>query len=498
MRLRGLAVKGLVGAARWLVSAGGTPAYNSGGYGVAVKDWLPSSQGINSLLEGSGVRLRAQARDLERRNPYAKNAVDSYVGNVIGTGIVPTFQHPDATIRKTLEDAWAAWVDEADADGRSDFYGLQKLCVRTEFIAGEVLCRLRSRRPDDGLSVPFQLQLLEPEHLPIEKNESVGNNEIRWGIEFNRIGQRVAYHLYAEHPGERRVFWDRIDTRRVPATEVLHIFEALRPGQQRGQTRFAAVMLALYELEKYDRAELVRKALAALVAFFEEDMEGSQVETLNTGEETDENDRPLTGIEPGSYVRVPMGKRVQMSQPADVGGMYPEFMRIQLRKAAVGCGITAEMLTGNLSDLNYSSMRGGLLEFRRRAEAYQFQVVVFQFCRPVANRWLDHCAMVGIIDPSDYAVNRRLYRDIEWQPPAWPWVDPLKDIQAEKMAVDELFKSRTQVIKQSGYSPEKVDEQIKRDQEREERLGLKRRAKTGEVIEDPDEAERREVERDAA
>lgn len=57
-------------------------------------------------------------------------------------------------------------------------------------------------------------------------------------------------------------------------------------------------------------------------------------------------------------------------------------------------------------------------------------------------------------------------------PPRWEWVDPQKDIQAEKTAVDAGFKSRSDVIESMGYDPEETDKRIASDKEREQRLGL--------------------------
>src|SRR6185436_7302919 len=96
-------------------------------------------------------------------------------------------------------------------------------------------------------------------------------NRVRWGIEFNAIGKREAYYLYREHPGERPVFFNAGELARVPAESVLHLYRPLRPGQHRGQPWLTPVLLALFELEKYDRAELVRKAIASMVVFFEQD-----------------------------------------------------------------------------------------------------------------------------------------------------------------------------------------------------------------------------------
>jgi lambda family phage portal protein len=326
------------------------------------------------------------------------------------------------------------------------------------------------------LTVPLQLQLLEAEHLPMGKNENLPNgNVIRAGIEFDQIGRRVAYHLYREHPGERLMFANAGQMVRVPADAVLHIYKPLRPGQHRGQPWPTQVLMKLHELDQYDDAELVRKKLAAMFAAFiiENNPEDPVIGSKPGEGETDPSGAPLAGLEPGSMVKLLPGEDVKFTEPGDVGGMYTEFMRIQLRAIAAGLGITYEQLTGDLERVNYSSIRAGLLEFRRRCEQFQHQVLVYQFCQPVWRAWIEAAAIAGAFDARDYASNPETYLDVEWRPPSWAWVDPLKDMNAEVVAVRAGFKPRSAVINEMGYDEEDVDRQIAADNARADALGLR-------------------------
>ena len=452
-----------------------TPAYNSTGGGRATAGWNPGSDAINALVAGGGDPLRRQARDLDRRNAWAHNAIETFVSNAIGTGIVPRWK--DAEARARLEPAWQEWVDQADASGLCDFYGLQSLAARTTLIAGECLARLRWRRPTDGLVVPLQIQLLEPEHLPLTKSEDLSEGrKVRWGIEFNPIGRRVAYHLYREHPGEPALFYSQLDITRVPAEEVVHLYQPLRPGQHRGQSWLAPVILQLWETEQYDRAELVRKGACSMVAFFERDLDGNATALLAEGGQTDTDGTPIQGIEPGSYIKLPYGKTIESPQFKDLDGMYAVFLSWQLRKAAAGVGITYEQMTGDYSQVNYSSARAAQLEFRRRCETFQHLVMAYQFCRPLLKAFVDAAALAGLIDPRDYQRRPRAYTDVEWSPPKWPWVDPEKDLKAEVLAMNNLIKSRSQVIKETaGVDRDTLDAEIAADQESERQHKLIRR-----------------------
>ena len=139
--------------------------------------------------------------------------------------------------------------------------------VRTMAESGEVLIRFRDRRIEDGLPVPLQLQVLEPDHLDSMKSgELPDGGFIVQGIEFDALGRRRAYWLFSTHPGDSR--GRSLVSKPVPAAQVLHLYERLRPGQVRGVPWFAPVILKLRDLDDYDDAELMRKKIEACFAAF--------------------------------------------------------------------------------------------------------------------------------------------------------------------------------------------------------------------------------------
>lgn len=456
-----------------------SPAYDATS-GTRSRGWSPNNSGINDLLYANLESLRAKSRDMVRRNAYAANAIDAFVGNAIGTGIVPRVKHPDPKEKARIQELWLRWTDESDADGLTDFYGQQSLACRTGMESGECIARLRPRRISDGLTVPLQVQLLQPDHLPLylSSSRAKDGNKIRYGIEFDAVGRRVAYHLYRENPNETFLYGGKQDISRVPAENILHLYKPLQPGQQRGQPWLTPVLATLYDLERYDAAELIRKKMAAMVVAFEVSQDPSLDATAVMGAETGTDGVPEEGLEPGSYYALPNGKTVEWSKPADVGGMYSEFLSAQLHKIAAGIGLPYEVLTGDLNGVTYSSIRSGSLEFRRRCEAFQHQVMVYQFCRPIWAAWVLSAVIAGQINEREFQRNPHHYLDVEWRPQAWKWVDPLKDVTAEVLAIDNLLKARSASIGEGGYDREDVDQQIADDQESERSKGLQRGEKS--------------------
>lgn len=453
---------------------GSNPIHEAAGRGRRALAWMPGNPGAISAQLATGEALRTKSRDLVRRNPWANSAIEVFVANAIGTGIKPQSLAREEGFRSVAQTLFRDWVEEADATGQTDFYGLQALACRAMVEAGECLIRLRPRLPQDGLSVPLQLQLLESEHLPMHLNRDLSNgNLIRAGIEFDRLGRRVAYHLYRSHP-EDGAFATQTNSDmtpvRVDASEIIHLYRALRPGQIRGEPWLSRALVKLHELDQYDDAELVRKKTAAMFAGF---ITRQSPEDNLVGEGlANAQGVALSGMEPGTLQILEPGEDVKFSDPADVGGNYSEFLRTQFRAIASAMGITYEQLTGDLSGVNYSSIRAGLLEFRRRCEMIQHGVIVHQLCRPVWSAWMDQAVLSGALRAPGFVRNRRTYLACKWIPQGWQWVDPLKEFQSMLLAIRAGLMSRSEAISTFGYDAEDVDREIAADQARADELGL--------------------------
>ena len=450
--------------------AGASPAYDAAGSGRRLLGWLVSNPGVNATVIDSVEALRARSRDIVRKNPWAANAVDAFVANAVGSGIKPQSIAEDEGFREETQALWWDWTDEADAASLTDFYGLQALVTRAVLEAGECFVRLRSRRPEDGLTVPLQLQVLEAEHVPVTMEHLEPNgNRVKAGIEFDAIGRRVAYHMYRDHPGETSLFGTAGETVRVPADQVLHVYRPLRPGQLRGVPWLAPVLLKLHELDQYDDAELVRKKTAALFAGF---ITRPGDDALMGEGEPDEHGAATAGLEPGTLQMLGPGEEVTFSSPADVGANYDTFMRHQLRAIAAGIGITYEQLTGDLEKVNFSSIRAGLLEFRRRCEMLQHAMLVYQMCRPVWRRWMTEAVLAGELQAPGFGRSPRRWLSVKWIPQGWQWVDPKKEMEAIILAIRGGLMSRSEAVSQSGFDAEEIDRELAADNARADALGL--------------------------
>ena len=452
--------------------------YEGAATGRRMNTWGLSSSGPNTGLYSSINSLRSRARELRRNNPLVDGASDTWAANLIGSGINPRWQLKDNTaLKEELQELWDDWTQESDFYGLCDFYGQQTLGADALFDAGEFLCRFVSCYPGEYDTVPLKLQMLEADHLDAAFNSKAPNgNEIRMGIEIDKQGRNVAYWVFREHPGELFGLSAGYQEReRIPAEDMVHVFKPLRIGQRRGRPFLSSILVKLHELDQYGDAELVRKKTAALFGgFITQSMSDDPAAGALFGRRVtpDANLNDVIAIEPGTFPVLPPGKDVKFSAPVDVGSTYEVWIKQQLREIAVGMGITYEQLTGDLSGVNYSSIRAGLLEFRRRITQLQHQIIIFQFCRRVARRFVDASVLCGAVKIPDYLYNRRKYLRIKWRPDGWPWVDPAKDQEAQKASVRNGFKSRARIIAENGDDIETIDQEIAEDNARADKLGL--------------------------
>jgi len=433
-----------------------------------LRGWQPPLENINSLVASGGPRLLARSRELVVTNGYAANACEAWAANLVGDGIKPSSLIEDGELRDRVQRLWLAWTDEADADGLTDFYGLQAMVAREMFVAGECFVRLRPRRPEDGLRVPLQCQLLQSEMLPFDKTETAPNgNVIRCGIEFDKIGRRVAYHFRRRHPGDSTDRGDVLpETVRVPAADVLHIYRPLDAGQIRGLPHVAPAMVRLFLLDQYDDAELDRKKTAAMFAGFI--TKAAPEEQLMGAVEDGEDGTGIASLEPGTLQVLLPGEDVTFSSPADVGGGYEAFQYRTLLAISASLGLPYHLVTGDVRQANYSSLRAELVEFRRRFSQLQHGVIAHQLCRPIWERWLETAVLAGALELPDMGAARAVH----WIPPRWDWVDPLKDIQAQLLAIEAGLMSRRKAVEATGYDIEEIDRENAADATRAAELGL--------------------------
>ena len=435
---------------------GSAASFEGAGYGRRLKNFQPAQQHINAAMMSAGRTLIKRARFLVENNAYAGNGVDVWTQWVIGDGIRPHIKS------EQHRQAWKMWVKEADAEGLTNFYGLQEKAERECFTAGEVFLRQRFRKPGDMKGpIKFQLQLLQAEMLDFAFNVRLPNgNVVRMGVEFDMIGRRVAYHFWRQHPDDFHMMMPPGgNTRvRVPAEQVIHLIDARQGGQIRGVSRMARVIVKLFMYDGYDDGELDRKRTAALLtAFITKTGEQNPLDDEDPDDEVSEYDEEeLVAMAPGATVALKTGESVTISQPAESGASYEPFQYRTSLQIAVGLGVPYAYLTGDTTKGNFSNVRTEIVNFRRRILARQSNAIVPQLCNPVMD-WFEN----SYTHSPD--TDRKPMDELEWIAPKMDWVDPLKDVKADVLAIRGGLRSRSRVVAEGGMTIEEVDAEIVKD-----------------------------------
>lgn len=427
----------------------GSGHYEGAGRGPRGKDFRKNRTDAIEAQRADRDPLRFIARDMLRNNPRVVRIKRLLRNNIVGAGIKPSvnWKGKAEDQRKTIvEDLIKRHClkRKFDADGMLTMLGLQSLALGTIAGDGEVLLRRRMRRPGDGFPLNFQVQILETDFLNknIDGKLASGNYAVE-GIEFNVIGQRVAYHLYQSHPGGRLGAMPA--TTRVDAGNIIHAFDVGRGGQHRGVSWFAPVIPLLHDLQRYQDGQVKRQEIAALFAGI-----------LQTTEDAEEIEGALDELKAGSILTVGQDENLTFTNPPAVEG-YEPFMRATDRVIAAAMGVTYEALAGDYSGVNYTSGRMGRMDVDPNIKDWQDNLMIAQICDVFAD-WIAE----AIEDTAD--IPRDMWEMI-WTPPVRPMVDPTKDYKANETAMRSGQKSRRQVIREGGGDPDKVDQEIKEERD---------------------------------
>jgi len=422
-------------------------AYEGAKIGRHLGGWHSPTSSANAEIGTALARLRDRSRDLYRNNPLARKAIEEIKTKTVGTGIIPQSRAVNPATRRAIDETFATFAEECDAHGRLNFYGLQALAMKTIVESGEVLCRFRSRRNSDGLHVPLQFQLLEPDHLDQTKTDTTRTGFRIHGVEFDMLERRTAYWLFPSHPGDVvNSAWQKsvsLTSAAVPASEIAHCYHVERIGQVRGVPRCAPVVVAMRDMDEYQEAVRVRKKIEACFAAFVHGNARDGIGIAGTDEATGER---IETFEPGMVQYLPDGKSIEFADPKS-GGSEPEYLRIQQRMIASGWQIPYEILTGDLSQISYSSYRGGLVGFRDMIEEMRWNMFIPTLQMPMWKRFIDAAFLAGRIPEADYAV--------EWGPPAFDMLDRKVEAEADLQMVRNGSMTFGQMVARQGYDPDK-------------------------------------------
>jgi lambda family phage portal protein len=422
-----------------------------------VRSWIRSA---DQEIRWDHKSLVGRSRELCRNDPYAKRYLRLLRNNVIGPhGVMmqarvrTTAGDFDSAINDQIEGAWEEWSlpTNCTTDGR---LGLRGVC-------GSIIESLA--RDGEAIVMPMRgwfnrfgygLQIVDPDLLDVEySRERQGtDNEIRMGVELDPWGRAVAYHMLQRHPSDGGRALRR---KRVMARDLWHLYVVERPGQTRGVVWIAPAMVRMKWLGDYEQGELLAsKAASHKMGFFTQKAELADDPPAYREDSADGEEQTLISeSEPMRFDLLPEGVSFTAYDPQHPTTAFGDFEKAILRGISMGVDASYASLSGDLSDVNFTSSRTGL---KQEQDAYKWlqQDLIDHFLRPLFLDWFPYAIASGALDLPPRRMSELTVHG--WLPRGWEYVQPREQTESDLAAVDRGLNSLTRIAAAQGRDLEEV------------------------------------------
>ena len=473
-------------------------SFDAGKQSGANVNWAGSNLSFDEMVYRNLRLMRARSRDLANNSPYMKRFLQLVQTHIVGPNgfkLIPQTRMEngklDAPLNAAVTDSFKRWSRSSVCDIRRimSFPMLCRVIVKTVARDGEALIRKVASPAANEFG--FGLQLVSIDRLDIELNRDLGGGAIiRMGVEMASSGEPIAYHLLTRHPGDRVSRYGGKMYERVPASQIKHMFLPIDPEQTRGVPWAHAAMINLENLGGFDEAAVIAARIgASKMGYIESpDGDGEEIATGTFGDGTLAED-----MEPGQINTLPPGWQFKGWDPAYPSTAYDPFTRACIRGVSAGLGVSYNSLSNDLENVNFSSIRSGVLEDRDQWVTLQnwFEDM---FLSGFWNDWSRFALLTGQIQipgrlPIPVSRVDRIARGVIWQGRRWQWVDPFKDVQTAEKSIAAGLTSRRRVAAAQGVDLDEVWMELKQEKEQADEMGLDFETKADSSAPDKDASE---------
>jgi lambda family phage portal protein len=440
--------------------------------------------------------LRARSQDLGR-NSLLGATIQTHKDNIVGAVLRLSVQ-PDERLLgwehdrarewgNTVEAHFRSWSDTTDCDAArtSNLLGLTVQALGGTALNGDAIA-LPLWLPRGDSPWATRLMLLESERLSTPPALS-HRADIRAGIEQDRYGAPVAYHLARRHPGEHLLglYGGILEWDRIPAftpwgrRRVLHLHDKDRTGQSRGKPLVAAVMKEFHMADQYASNELAASVANSLVAaFLESDLDQESAARL-FGEDPREAWKQSLGearssmsrLKGAAVIPLPAGAKMNSLSPGRPNPAFEAFMVNSERRIAASLGLPYELFLKDFSKTNYSSARAALLEAWRYFHGRR-RWLTDTWLRPIFELWLEEAVNAGTVEAPDFYRLRYAYCRCRFVFGGRGWVDPVKEAQAAVLRMNAGLSTLEAECAEQGLDYEDVIRQRQTEREMLDAAGL--------------------------
>lgn len=419
----------------------------------------PDYSSLDGYLQSRLTTLRSKSREALRSNPLAISYANLMTANIVGsTGITVQVQLKTKTgnlaksVNDSVEKGWARFWAAPTFDPHTTGTQLLNIMVRTEVADGEVFARLVNLPADDPRADKFAVQLLPAELLETSDNiaPSATREGITMGVRKDAYGRPVGYRFRETPMGQ---------VSEIPAHTLIHKFRQLEVGQTRGLPMLAPVLENLEQLKGYIHSVIVAERVAAGKMAFLVRKDDSPM--------SDDEDSPADqqiAVVPGSLTQLPDNFDLREWNPTASNANFGSVVSTLAHNTSSALGVSYNALTGDLSNINYSTVRAGMLQERDQFRTEQ-QAYIDRILRPIFRAWLQQAVLSRNVDIGTRTTVEDIVAATTFTPRGWDWIDPLKDWQASILAVQHGFTSRTKVLAEIGENFESVASDIAAEQQ---------------------------------
>lgn len=433
-----------------------------------------SNQEVASQL----ATIRSRSREMSKNSAHFKRFLDLFVANVVGEGYSfkstaaksTTDFSVDEKRAKLIENHWWRWHTvpaRCDETGRKSLMSILQLCAENWARDGEFFIRVnRSAQNIYGIS----LRVIRPDACDETFNGRYSGNLVRNGVEVDPDTLKpVAYWFDASKEDRSAQYVSKKLRIRILARDIIHGFTQHDECQTRGIPLGHAVLAKLKMLDEYDKSELTaaRDEANTLGAFYAPSGRDGEI-----GKWTESAKDKVRSLEsrPGQKLLLPQGWDYKNHTPQHPNREVTAFKNSMLRDIASGLSLEYACFANDWGGVSYSSVRAGTL-----AERDMWMMMQARFIEQCLDRifaaWLESflsLAVSGNLPKEDFNI---LY-DHEFRGRRWSWVDPLKDVYASVIAVQNGWKTNSQIAADFGCDFGDNLEEIAKENAIKEDLGL--------------------------
>ena len=318
---------------------------------------------INRNIYENLAIMRQRSRELSMNDVHIAKFLNMALQETIGPkGLTLSSQGPDPEANKIIEQLYNEWALDCCTSGDMSLLDFEQLEVRTRHCDGEFFARIVEKYGPNKFKFalfPFDADRLE---LGFDCMPRPDGSYIRNSIEYDKWGRPLAYHILERHPGDNVARWpDGSFRMRIPANEIVHFFEPLRPGQGRGIPSTHAAIQNAKHLNAYILATIVACRVISSKFAAITSKEADPYKT-NQGVVDKTKHEIINKVEPGRIFRLRPGESLDVFDPKHPSGQFGPFVTAILQGYASGLGVTYASLSGDLSKTSYASGRLGALE----------------------------------------------------------------------------------------------------------------------------------------